>query len=31
VLENAREHREALRLIALTIQRFLSLSDDPKV
>ena len=31
VLENAREHLEALRLIALTIQRFLSLSDDPKV
>ena len=31
VLENAREHLEALRLIGLTIQRFLSLSDDPKV
>ena len=30
-LENAREHLEALRLIGLTIQRFLSLSDDPKV
>jgi hypothetical protein len=31
VLEDAREHLAALRLIALTIQRFLSLSDDPKV
>ena len=30
-LENAREHMEALRVIGLTIQRFLSLSDDPKV
>jgi len=30
-LENPREHLEALRLIGLTIQRFLSLSDDPKV
>lgn len=30
-LENPREHLLALEKIALTIQRFLSLSDDPKV
>lgn len=30
-LENVREHVQALERIALTIQRFLSLSDDPKV
>jgi hypothetical protein len=29
-LENAREHVEALGKIGMTIQRFLSLSDDPK-
>lgn len=31
VLENPREHLSALHKIGLTIQRFLSLSDDPKV
>jgi hypothetical protein len=30
-LENARDHLASLRMTALTIQRFLSLSDDPKV
>lgn len=30
-LENVRDHVQALERIALTIQRFLSLSDDPKV
>lgn len=29
-LENKREHREALRQIAINIERFLSLSDDPQ-
>jgi len=29
-LENKREHVKALETIALTIQRFLSISDDPK-
>jgi hypothetical protein len=30
-LENIREHREALARIAATVERFLSLSDDPAV
>jgi hypothetical protein len=30
-LENARAHLDAMRAIALTVQRFLSLSDDPHV
>ena len=29
-LENIREHREALLQIALRIERFLALSDDPE-
>lgn len=29
-LENAREHRSALLRIALTVERFLALSDDPQ-
>jgi hypothetical protein len=29
-LENVREHREALLQIALRVERFLSLSDDPE-
>jgi hypothetical protein len=30
LLENARQHREALHKIALTVERFLALSDDPQ-
>jgi CRISPR/Cas system-associated exonuclease Cas4 (RecB family) len=29
-LENSRQHREALHKIALTVERFLALSDDPQ-
>jgi hypothetical protein len=29
-LENVREHREALRRIAMAVERFLALSDDPQ-
>jgi hypothetical protein len=29
-LENVRRHREALRKIAMSVEKFLSLSDDPQ-
>jgi hypothetical protein len=29
-LENVRKHRDALRIIALAVEKFLSLSDDPQ-